>query len=100
MNSLKTLHSLVTLLHPNTLVVLKCKKNPQDIEEDKKPSSILYNLEPPLIPGVMNKGLNMFLVPIKLRPSKFSPYLILIAFFNPLKKFLHSILVLTQSKFV
>jgi len=30
--------------------------------------------------------LNMFLVPIKLRPSKFSPYLILIAFLIPTKK--------------
>ena len=28
----------------------------------------------------------MFLIPIKLRPSKFSPYLILIVFFNPYKK--------------
>jgi len=31
-------------------------------------------------------GLNMFLVPIKLGTSKFSPYLILIGFLVPTKK--------------
>jgi len=41
--------------------------------------------------------LNMFLVPIKLRPSKFSPYLILIVFLSPYEKFLQSILVFAQS---
>lgn len=35
----------------------------------------------------------MFLIPIKLRPSKFSPYLILIAFLIPTKKNLLIILV-------
>jgi len=32
-------------------------------------------------------GLNMFLVPVKLRSFKFSPYLILIVFLIPTKKF-------------
>jgi len=35
-------------------------------------------------------GLNMFLVPIKLGTSKFSPYLILILFLVPKKKITYS----------
>jgi len=45
------------------------------------------------------KGLNMFLVLIKLGTSKFSPYLILIGFLVPTKKIL-IILVLAKTKFV
>jgi hypothetical protein len=45
-------------------------------------------------------GLNMFLVPIKLQPSKFSPYLILIAFLIPTKKNLLIILVPAKINFV
>jgi len=42
----------------------------------------------------------MFLVPIKLRTSKFSPYLILIGFLTPTKKNLLIILVHDKTKFV
>ena len=45
-------------------------------------------------------GLNMFLVPIKLRPSKFNPYLILIAFLIPTIKILLIILVPAKINFV
>jgi len=38
-------------------------------------------------PKLIFKGLNMFLVPIKLGPFKFSPYLILIILLVPKKKF-------------
>ena len=41
----------------------------------------------------------MFLVPIKLGTSKFSPYLILIGFLVPTKKLL-LILVLVTTKFI
>jgi len=41
----------------------------------------------------------MFLVPIKLRIFKFSPYLILIGFLDPTKKKLLLILVLVTTKF-
>jgi len=44
-------------------------------------------------------GLIVFLVPIKLGTSKFSPYLILIAFLVPTKKN-YIILVPTKTKFV
>jgi len=37
-------------------------------------------------PELYKIGLNMFLVLIKLRPSNFSPYLILIVFLIPTKK--------------
>jgi len=42
----------------------------------------------------------MFLVPIELRPSKFSPYLTLIAFLIPTKKKLLIILVSDKTNFV
>jgi len=42
----------------------------------------------------------MLLVPIKLETSKFSPYLILITFLVPPKKYLHVILVPVKTKFV
>jgi len=42
----------------------------------------------------------MILVPIKLGTSKFSPYLILIAFLVSTKRKLHVILVLVKTKFV
>jgi len=42
----------------------------------------------------------MFLVPIKKRPFKNSPYLILIVFLVPIKKNLHSLLVPSKIKFV
>jgi len=45
-------------------------------------------------------GLNMFLVPIKLGTSKFSPYLILIGFLVLTKKYLLPILVPVTTKFV
>jgi len=48
----------------------------------------------------INLGLNMFLVPIKLGTSKFSPYLILIDFLVPTKKKLLLILVPVTTKFV
>jgi len=47
-----------------------------------------------------NIELNMFLILIKLRPSKFSPYLIIIAFLIPTKKNLLIILVLGKTNFV
>jgi len=47
-----------------------------------------------------NKGLNMFLVLIKLRFFKFSPYIILIVLLVHTKKFLHSILVPAQFIYV
>ena len=40
----------------------------------------------------------MFLVPIKLRHSKFSPYLILIAFLIPTKKLLIIFIILVPAK--
>jgi len=42
----------------------------------------------------------MFLVLIKLRHFKFSPYLILIVLLVPTKKIMHSILVPAQFKYV
>ena len=42
----------------------------------------------------------MFLVPIKLRSFKFSPYLILMVLLVPKKIILHLVLVPTQFKFV
>jgi len=45
-------------------------------------------------------GLNMFMVPIKLENFKFSPYLVLIVFFSPYKKYLHVILVHAKTKSV
>jgi len=45
-------------------------------------------------------GSSMFLVPIKLQPSKFSLYLILIAFLIPTKKKLLIILVPAKTNFV
>jgi len=42
----------------------------------------------------------MFLVPVKLRTSKFSPYLILIGFLVPTEKKLLLILVPVTTKFV
>jgi len=40
--------------------------------------------------GSYGIGLNIFLIPIKLRPSKLSPYLILIAFLILTKKIIYN----------